>query len=106
MEVFTNILLPLQSEILLLLFQVELGISIVSKFIQVFQMSSHVPKTQQKFWIFFFVIVWNKQESYQTLKRTNSIYYSILKNRDITLPTKVCLVKAVVFPVVMYGCES
>ena len=32
--------------------------------------------------------------------------YSILKSRDITLPTKVCLVKAVVFPVVMYGCES
>ena len=31
---------------------------------------------------------------------------SILKNRDITLPTKVCLVKATVFPVVMYGCES
>ena len=31
---------------------------------------------------------------------------SILKSRDITLPTKVCLVKAVVFPVVMYGCES
>ena len=31
---------------------------------------------------------------------------SILKNRDITLPTKVCLVKAVVFPEVMYGCES
>ena len=31
---------------------------------------------------------------------------SILKTRDITLPTKVCLVKAVVFPVVMYGCES
>ena len=31
---------------------------------------------------------------------------SILKNRDITLPTKVCLVKAVVFPVVVYGCES
>ena len=30
---------------------------------------------------------------------------SILKNRDITLPTKVCLVKAMVFPVVMYGCE-
>ena len=29
---------------------------------------------------------------------------SILKNRDITLPTKVCLVKAMVFPVVMYGC--
>ena len=31
---------------------------------------------------------------------------SILKNRDITLPTNVCLVKAMVFPVVMYGCES
>ena len=32
--------------------------------------------------------------------------YSILKSRDITLPIKVCLVKAMVFPVVMYGCES
>ena len=31
---------------------------------------------------------------------------SILKSRDVTLPTKVCLVKAVVFPVVVYGCES
>ena len=31
---------------------------------------------------------------------------SILKNRDITLPTKVCLLKVMVFPVVMYGCES
>ena len=31
---------------------------------------------------------------------------SILKSRDSTLPTKVCLVKAMVFPVVMYGCES
>ena len=31
---------------------------------------------------------------------------SILKNRDITLPTKIQLVKAMVFPVVMYGCES
>ena len=31
---------------------------------------------------------------------------SILKSRDITLSTKVCLVKAIVFPVVMYGCES
>ena len=32
--------------------------------------------------------------------------YSILKSRDITLPTKVHLVKTMVFPVVMYGCES
>ena len=31
---------------------------------------------------------------------------NILKSRDITLPTKVCLVKAIIFPVVMYGCES
>ena len=31
---------------------------------------------------------------------------SIFKSRDITLPTKFCLVKAMVFPVVMYGCES
>ena len=31
---------------------------------------------------------------------------SILKSRDITLPTKVCLVKVMVFPIVMYGCES
>ena len=31
---------------------------------------------------------------------------SILKSRDITLPTKVCLVKAMVFPLVIYGCES
>ena len=31
---------------------------------------------------------------------------SLLKSRDITLPTKVCLVKAMVFPVVMYGCEK
>ena len=31
---------------------------------------------------------------------------SILKSRDVALPTKVCIVKAMVFPVVMYGCES
>ena len=31
---------------------------------------------------------------------------SIFKSRDLTLPTKVCLVKAMVFPVVMYGCEG
>ena len=32
--------------------------------------------------------------------------HSILKSRDITLPIKFCIVKAMVFPVVMYGCES
>ena len=39
-------------------------------------------------------------------RRVMSNLDSILKNRDITLPTKVHLVKAMVFPVVMYGCES
>ena len=39
-------------------------------------------------------------------KKTMTNLNSIFKSRDITLPTKVCLVKAMVFPVVMYGCES
>ena len=39
-------------------------------------------------------------------RKTVTNFNSILKSRDITLPTKVCLVKAMVFPVVMYGCES
>ena len=39
-------------------------------------------------------------------RKAMTILDSILKSRDITLPTKVCLVKAMVFPVVMYGYES
>ena len=39
-------------------------------------------------------------------KKAMTNLYSILKNRDLTLPTQVCLIKAMVFPVVMYGCES
>ena len=39
-------------------------------------------------------------------RKVMTILDSILKSRDITLPTKVCLVKAMVFPVVLYGCES
>ena len=39
-------------------------------------------------------------------KKSYANLESVLKNRDITLLTKVCLVKAMVFPVVMYGCES
>ena len=39
-------------------------------------------------------------------RKVNTNLDSIFKSRDITLPTKVCLVKATVFPVVMYGCES
>ena len=38
-------------------------------------------------------------------RKTMTKLDSILKSRDITLPTKVCLVKAMVFPVVMYGCK-
>ena len=41
-----------------------------------------------------------------SLEEVMSNLDSILKNRDITLLTKMCLVKAMVFPVVMYGCES
>ena len=39
-------------------------------------------------------------------RKTPTTLPSLLKSRDITVPTKVCLVKAMVFPVVMYGCES
>ena len=47
--------------------------------------------------------------NYILLKETRKVMTnldSIFKNRDITLPTRVRLVKAMVFPVVMYGCES
>ena len=39
-------------------------------------------------------------------RKTMTSLFSILKSRDITLPAKVCLVTVIVFPVVMYGCES
>ena len=39
-------------------------------------------------------------------RKAMTILDSVLKSKDITLPTKVCTVKAMVFPVVMYGCES
>ena len=39
-------------------------------------------------------------------RKTPTTLPSLLKSRDITVPTKVCLVKAMLFPVVMYGCES
>ena len=39
-------------------------------------------------------------------RKAMTILDNVLKSRDITLPTKVCIVKAMVFPVVMYGCES
>ena len=49
--------------------------------------------TKKGKYLFFFFLVYESLDS-------------ILKSRDITLPTKVRLVKAMVFPVVMYGCES
>ena len=42
----------------------------------------------------------------KTLAPWKKSYDSILKSRDITLPAKVCLVKAMLFSIVMYGCES
>ena len=48
---------------------------------------------------------WGRKES-DTTERLHFTSDSILKIRDITLPTKVRLVKAMIFPVVMYGCES
>ena len=47
-----------------------------------------------------------KLEDVCTQKKTMKNLDSILKSRDINLPTRVCLVKAMVFPVVMHGCES
>ena len=46
------------------------------------------------------------KDAYSLGRKVMSNLDSIFKSRDITLPTKVCLVKAMVFPVVMYGCES
>ena len=47
-----------------------------------------------------------EEEMISLLMKAKKESEQLLKNRDITLPTKVCLVKAMVFPVVMYGCES
>ena len=46
------------------------------------------------------------KDAYSLEKKVMTNLDSILKSRDVTLPTKVCLVKAMVFPVVMYGYES
>ena len=57
-----------------------------------------------KYWIFRVKLI---TQIYSNIgRKVMSSLDSIFKSRDITLPTKVCLVKAMVFPVVMYGCES
>ena len=52
-----------------------------------------------------YAVSWN-QKTITPWEESHDQPDSIFKSRDITLPTKVCLVKAMVFPVVMYGCES
>ena len=52
---------------------------------------------------------WSDEQHCGCINLSNEKYLtsnSIFKSRDITLPTKVCLVKAIVFPVVMYECET
>ena len=46
------------------------------------------------------------KDTYSLGRKVMTNLDSILKSRDVTLPTKVCLVKAMIFPVVIYGCES
>ena len=76
-----------------------------------------VHATQHAFFFFFFIFSGSKitadgdcsHEMKRCLllgRKAMTNLDSILKSRDITLPTKVCLVKVMVFPVVMYGCES
>ena len=52
------------------------------------------------------VVPWNYSSSSSLLSEIMPHLSSVLKTRDITLPKKVCIIKAVIFPVVMYGCES
>ena len=49
---------------------------------------------------------WTRNNSILLGRKVMTNLDSIFKSRDITLPTKVCLIKVMVFPVVMYGCES
>ena len=63
------------------------------------------PRDGEAWW----AAVYGVTQSRTRLKRlssSSSNLHHILKSRDITWPTKVCMVKAMVFPVVMYGCES
>ena len=52
------------------------------------------------------IVAMKLKDAYSLERKVMTNLDSILKSRDITLPTRVCLVKAMVFPVVMYGCKS
>ena len=72
-------------------------------------MASGGKKNQARFWMLVYMEIKQAMKlkdicSFRRKVVTN--LESILKSRDITLPTKACLVKAMVFPVVMYGCKS
>ena len=59
--------------------------------------------------LLLFFVFWDFHEIKRRLllgRKVMTNLDSIFKSRDITLPTKVCVVKAMLFPVVMYGCES
>ena len=72
------------------------------------------PKVQGKWiekyiWLFWHLLPYCSHDFKRRLllgRKVVTNLESIFKSRDITLPTKVCLVKTMVFPVIMYGCES
>ena len=79
--------------------------------IRVFSNESTLRMRWPKYWSFSFSNIPSKEIPGLISFRMDwldllAVLDSIFKSRDITLPTKVCLVKAMVFPVVMYGCES
>ena len=67
-----------------------------------------LPAPQKwQFLVFLYLIFHNLSQLHMLVVSFGAVYLdSILKSRDITLPTKVHIVKAVVFPIIMYGCES
>ena len=80
-------------------------------------MGNRYGNSVRLFFFFFFFFFWAPKSLQMVIAAMKLRYLllgrkvmanldSILKSRDITLLTKVCLVKAMVFPVVMYGCES
>ena len=86
---------------MLLISPITINYSLSTHFIHLFTLISWAPKSLQM------VTAAMKLKRCLLLGRKAMINLdSILKSRDITLPTKVRLVKAMVFPVVMYGCES